>query len=813
MNTSKTLHLIGNAHIDPVWLWRFPDGFAEIKATFRSALDRIKETEDFIFTCAGASYYKWVEENCPSMFEEIRRAVAGGRWKIVGGMWLQPDCNMPSAESFARHFLYSQRYFAEKFGVKATSGYNVDSFGHSAALPRLLQQGGLKNYIYMRPDNGSEKAYPFPDHVYRWTCGEAEVLTCRLKPPYCLNMTDEEALIDREEYFDQFPYDNMLFWGVGNHGGGPTVTNIRIIKARQPKAKLPLVFSEPDRYFDTIRARSLSQIPSYEGELQNHASGCYSANSKIKALNRKAEARLSEAEILSVLAMACTGVPADPAANREAWQKVLFNQFHDILCGCSIKAAYDDAFAFEYAAIAHALSLTNASAQRISWSIDTSRGRTFLTKEYDNVVWEADNLGTPVVVFNPLSHPVRVPVHFHQRLSSGVTDENEKPVPFQMIRADYTTMHREQYLRFIAEVPACGWRTYWVYRERAFELEENNILRAGGLMLANDRITVRFDAASGGIASLCTADGTEHIASPTRAIVLDDSENDTWSHNHFVFDKEIGCFGDPVFEIIEEGSCQVSMMVTQTYKNSILEQIYTLYPQEDAVHVSARIVLNEPEVMIKLTFDSGLRDAGFTRQIPGGTVTMAADDERMGRELPMLRWMLMHEGGRGLAVLNDSKYSASGLDGEMRMVIARSCYYADHFGKEHRDNRMALQDIGEQEFRYVLKPFTGDLSAVSRAADELNTEFPVITETYHTGPLAQTASFVTGGADNVSVTCIKPAEDGRGIIVRLSETAGRSAEGTVQILGTDIAYRLLPNTFQTYRLFDGKAEACNLIEE
>ena len=129
------VHLIGNAHLDPVWLWRFQEGYAEIKATFRSALDRIKETDGFVFTSACAAYYEWVEQNCPAMFEEIKERVKEGRFHIVGGWFVQPDCNNPSGEGFARHGLYAQRYFKEKFGVTARSGYNVDSFGHNANIP------------------------------------------------------------------------------------------------------------------------------------------------------------------------------------------------------------------------------------------------------------------------------------------------------------------------------------------------------------------------------------------------------------------------------------------------------------------------------------------------------------------------------------------------------------------------------------------------------------------------------------------------------------------------------------------------------
>ena len=147
----KTMHMIGNAHIDPVWLWQWREGYHEVKATFRSALDRMEETQDFVFTCACACYYEWVEENDPEMFELIRQRVREGRWVLVGGMWIQPDMNTPSGESIARQLRYSQRYFKEKFGVTVKVGYNVDSFGHTAMLPQLLKKAGVENYVWMRP--------------------------------------------------------------------------------------------------------------------------------------------------------------------------------------------------------------------------------------------------------------------------------------------------------------------------------------------------------------------------------------------------------------------------------------------------------------------------------------------------------------------------------------------------------------------------------------------------------------------------------------------------------------------------------------
>src|SRR5919202_5881974 len=133
----KTLHMIGNAHLDPVWLWQWQEGFQAAKATFASALERMEESEDFLFTSSSAAIYEWIEHNEPAMFEAIRRRIAEGRWYLAGGWWIQPDCNLPSGEALVRQELYGQRYLKDKFGVIARVGYNVDSFGHSATIPQI----------------------------------------------------------------------------------------------------------------------------------------------------------------------------------------------------------------------------------------------------------------------------------------------------------------------------------------------------------------------------------------------------------------------------------------------------------------------------------------------------------------------------------------------------------------------------------------------------------------------------------------------------------------------------------------------------
>ena len=172
-----TLHMIGNGHIDPVWLWQWHEGYHEVKATFRSALDRLSEYDDFVFVSSSAQFYEWVERSDPAMFEEIKQRVAEGRWRVVGGWWINRTATS-SGESFVRQALYGQRYFREKFGVMATTGYNVDGFGHNGMLPQRFGKRGCGAMFSCAPC----RTKGLPGRLFWWQADDgSRVLALRLR--------------------------------------------------------------------------------------------------------------------------------------------------------------------------------------------------------------------------------------------------------------------------------------------------------------------------------------------------------------------------------------------------------------------------------------------------------------------------------------------------------------------------------------------------------------------------------------------------------------------------------------------------------
>lgn len=817
----RVLHMIGNAHLDPVWLWRWQEGFAEIKATFRSALDRMREYEDFVFTCSSAAYYRWVEENEPRMFEEIRERVKEGRWVIVGGFWIQPDCNIPSGESFVRHGLYSQRYFLDRFGRKALVGYNPDSFGHAGSLPQILKGCGMDSYVFMRP-NAAEKTLPC---LFRWEGVDgSQVLAFRISESYNSPwpLTDEARLCGKIEKIrdlaEKTGRDQMAFYGVGNHGGGPTKRNIETIRGlKESMREVELRFSSPDEYFRSVEAIG-DGLPLVKGDLQHHSSGCYSAMSEVKESNRKTEFRLLEAEKLCALA----GLLLDFAYPRgrltECWEKLLFNQFHDILGGCAVKGAYDDARESFGFALHGAAEACNAALQKISWNIDTSRDLAESPGKEDWISWEAGERGQPFVVFNPHSWDLRAPIRINRDLGSIYDDEGREQA-LQKIRGERTNEADKWDSIFMGELPAMGYRVFWGSRKKA-ALAPAAPAPSDDSVAENERFRLELDPSTGGIASLFDKRDGREVFAGTAALaqVIDERHCDTWAHGVFAFDKALGSFGEARIGAAERGPVRSLLRSTSRWGDSTLVQEFALYAGSDRVDVSAKVDWREKHAMLKLSFPAALDETRASYEIPYGFIEKDTD----GLEEPAGKWadlsgLLPDRSSAGFAILNVGKYSYDAKGPCLRLTVLRSPIYADHYGQ--RDDGSVYMDQGEHRFAYSIYPHAGSSyrAGMVRAAYELNAAPRLIAETYHPGPLARFLRTVEIDADGIVAEAFKESEDGAAYILRCYETTGSFARARIALppLSREFFADFGPSSIKTFRIPKSRDEAvseCDMLE-
>ncbi|NLN93612.1 MAG: alpha-mannosidase [Candidatus Hydrogenedens sp.] len=813
------LHMIGHGHIDPVWLWRWTEGYAEVRSTFASALDRMNETPDFIFTASSACFYQWVKESDPSLFAQIKKRVAEGRWEITGGFWVEPDCNIPCGESFVRQGLYSQRFFEKEFGKRVRVGFNPDSFGHAGSLPQILKKLGMEFYCYMRPQpEMGEKEYP-QGTLFLWKGKDGStLLTAQL--PFCYDGLVQDIrlradLLPKSPYLHPQQRHALCFYGVGNHGGGPTRETVQCILDWQEKAENPdvaLTFSTLENFFDTVAKEiPADALPSMNEELQYHARGCYSVHEEIKRLNRKVKHSLMTAERFATAAWLLESLDYPHDAFEKCWKDLLFNQFHDTLGGTSLQSAYEDSRDQLGAARHRADVILNQSVQSIARDVDTSAE------------------GNPILVINPLPWPVMSPVVVPPSIRTNLTtdrhnqsddihivDGQGEAVPVQTIRGERIGHTRHS---FVAEVPAMGYTVFHARSNRK-KYKHNLSLNCEKNVLENHWWRMEFCPKTGEISRLF--DKLHHVEVLKRGGILSvmSDPGDTWGHTLDGFRVEAGRFDRAKLEIVEEGDVQVTMRCISHFDRSIAIVEYTLYRAIAHISVTMRVNWQQQHQALKYGFETSIENGQAVWDSPYGYQERPAT----GMEEPGGQWFdLSGEiDGRpyGFAVLNDCKYSSDILKDTMRVTLLRSPAYAHHDPHRYNiDEMWPVIDQGWHSMHFGFIPHTGgwrDTHVVKRAW-ELNSPVFIHQEARHMGKFRKRAGLLGTESPNVLLTVIKCSEDGEDIIVRGFETAGEQAQTRLHLPYFDKAFCLCfePHEIKTIRINrqDWTFKEVNLLEE
>jgi alpha-mannosidase len=794
-------HMIGNSHIDAVWLWTWPEGMSAVVSAFRSALERMKEDPEFTFTASSAQFYEWVAATDPALIRQIRARVEEGRWALVGGWWVEPDINMPNGEALVRQGLYGQRLFQHLFGRKVEIGWNPDSFGHPGTLPQILRLQGLKAYVFMRPQP-QEKV--LPSDLFQWEGADGtRILAYHI--PIAYGDYDGPIVNRVRRIISDLPEptkDLMAFYGAGDHGGGPTKANIQSIReARQETGAPQMIFSTPYKYFEEVEKQEKSGVrgpesgvpnpesrtpspvsrlpyPVLADDLQHHSVGCYTAISEVKKNNRAAEIALATGEKFAALGSVIAGFDYPWSDFAAAWKKVLFLQFHDSLAGSALPAHYEMARQGHGYAMEVATQAMYRAVEKISWRVPT-----------------LDPNSEYLVVFNPHAWDANLNVEYElgwewtsgatpesiQRYSS-LEDDRDNPVAHQWTQASVLIDDRNT-LAFRAPVPAFGYRQFRLRKVPA-KAPAVSPVRAAGHELENEHL--RVSIADDGTLRIFDKDAHANVFRGTqggaRAVVLDDP-SDTWSHDVKGYTKEVGAFGDAQFHVLENGPLRATIRVKTRYGASSLQIDWMLYAGTRTLEARVALDWHEHLKILKFSFPVDVQDSQATYEIPYGYKVRAAN----GDEDPGQRWIDVtgKRGGSayGLAVINDAKYGYSVQGSDLRVSIARSPVYAQFEREMKPDHEYLWQDQGRQTFRMWLAPHAGDWrdAGVVRMTEELTAPTPVIYQGIHPGDRPTSASFLSVDAPNVVVSVVKQAEDSDDLIVRCYETAGRATTATVNL--------------------------------
>jgi alpha-mannosidase len=834
INTS--VFAVGNAHIDPVWIWDWREGMREVVATFTAAADRLDNTDDLFFTASSAAYYAWVELMDPILFERVKKHVSTGRWCVVGGEWVEPDCNLPSGEAVCRQLLYSQRYFKKTFGIPATVGYNVDSFGHAGSLPQLLKKAGLRGYVMMRPQQHERN---IPVSLFNWRgIDGTELPTYRIPIAYTTGQSADhtEAEVVREratsllERAGSEKRPLMFFFGVGDHGGGPTraaIEELRELEATDPGA---LVFSTPAQYFDVALGVGSMPLETVEGDLHMHAVGCYSVVGWMKAFNTQTERALVEAEQMASLAELATGRTMN--VNEElssAWARVLFNQFHDSLGGTCTAEVHDQLREFYGYALTIADDVATRATQITSTKIDTWVEEAARADRFRSLKPYVEHYPVPVVVFNPLSWDVHVPVLLpHQ--ASAVTDDTDHAVPVQPVPSGEGTRYATRPLAIVT-LPARGYRLFWAHdgdpgAAAGPDLDGGpaldggpgapqsapSALAASSTRLSNGLLEVGIDEATGAVTGLIDAAGRRWLqAEGLRPVVLDDP-SDTWSHGVIRYEGQEGPCEFVGVNPVENGPVRSTVRLTYRWQNSLIYEDLYLLAGDRALGIRLLIDWHEKHQLLKFVVPVAGAGPQAWVSLPYGAIVRPSD----GREEVMHRWVDVEAPNGGLACISDVTYGYDLADGRLRLTILRSPRWADHGAPWPHDRGIesSYTDQGVHRVSLALVPHDGNWAAagVTRRAEEHCTNFRTVTETWHRGTLGRAYAATVVEPENITLPVLKRAEDGTGWVARIVEVAGQAADARIRIEGLGRGWEGRVGPFEVKTLLFPDAATSETVE-
>jgi alpha-mannosidase len=767
----KVLHIIGYSHIDAAWLWPWSDGADAVLDTFRSALNRMNETPGFCYTHSSSAHYRWAERAAPGMFAEIRRRIREGRWEVAGGWPVEPDCNIPSTESFVRHSLYGKEYCRQSLGVDVKIAMNPDSFGHAAGLPTILKSAGYGYYAFMRPQE-HEMQLPL---LFWWEAPDgSRVLTMRIWKNY--DPGDEASEMIRAASANLFTSGlnhAAMFLGVGDHGGAVTREQIDKVIELQKDPSLPeLRWSTLAGFFaEAEKSPGFGNLPVVKSELQHHARGCYSAYGEGKFLDRRAERALGQAEVICVAASTAIDHPYPQKEFADSWWKVNFCQFHDLMAGTALNSDYAQlrdslGYACEVAQTSRVEAL-----QALAMQVDTSTVKENALFLFNPLPWRRKALAE-VIVSSDLKNagPMYLAAKSGERIATQWRPSPSMTNFFPRLSA-------------VVELPPCGYKV--------FEL-------CHGEAAVTDKYTGSFKISESGfgISSFKAPDGTELLSGAVGLVAIRDT-SDTWAHGIASFREEIG---RPTFEsasVVEDGPLTRITRQRAHWQNSAIVLNVRQVAGWDAIELHFIIDWREREQMLML------KQARIFAKVPGAVIERRTN----GEEEPYQDWVAVQgkigDGDYTVALINNSTYSYDCLDGLFRTVLIRSAPFARHNPNQvPRDDDNAWQDQGRQERTFWLLGGKGPCTqfALDRGAEEFQTPAEHVMDSAHTGRLPWEMSFLEVMPQNVQVLAVKRTERAdHGTVIRLQERSGAATDVSLRgiALGLDQQINLKPWQLKT----------------
>ena len=799
-----TILFAAHAHIDMNWLWSWQETVQTSLATFRTMLALMDEYPEFTFSQSQASCYKLVEEYDLEMMEEIKKRIKEGRWEVTASAWVETDKNMPCTESLLRHIRYTKNYLSSVWGLDPSSltiDFSPDTFGHNANIPEIDSYGGVKYMYHCRALNERQV-------LYRWRSPSgAEILSCC--EPYWYNRgIQDEIAFGAPELASLCGglKTSLIVYGVGNHGGGPTRRDVeRILEMREWPVYPTVRFGNFAEFFkaaETVR----DKLPIVDKEINFIYTGCYTTQSRIKLGNRRTEAALLDAEFLNSMSAVLAGKQYPPAILEQAWQKTLFNHFHDIITGSCVRDTRDYAMANFSKALAAAGTAREKAGIALASLIDTSMfnapansdnmdergnraegaGAGFGLKNFGGIPNPARGKGSTRIfhVFNPSAQKRREAVEFvlwdwdYDLERAELRNHENKIIPLQLMDKEPLPFWGHRYIRFTAflEIPAGGYVTL-ALREAEFgeaqPLGFNPFPRAdvihGPIILENEILRAEFDSAAGVLVSLKEKKtGKEIIAAGKSAGLVinwaEKSTNDAWKIGRYLAEDAVrGAVqiipktGNP----LRNGFEMEQLVLGSKIKTSVFldaEAKALAYEFNIDWNEAAKDHKNVPVLCFVLPL--GTTPEYFQSDIPGGIQKRPS----AFHDIPGLQYTAAVNGGTAAALITDCKYGYRGCGQTLYATLINSSSSPDPYPER-----------GEHTIKLAVALEESAPKALYEAAFNFCHPVSIVSGNVHSGSLPPAAELLRLDCSSTVLSSVGMDSNGE-LLVRFYENAGKNDE-------------------------------------
>lgn len=760
-NSRQTICCVGHTHIDVAWLWTLKTTRDKVVRSFSTVLELMRHYPEFKFMSSQPQLYKYVKQDAPQVYDEIKKRIGEGRWETEGGMWVEADCNIASGEALIRQFIYGLRFFKNEFNTKNEVLWLPDVFGYSAALPQIMKKCGINYFMTTKISWNEFNKMPYDTFMWEGIDGTA-VLT-HFIPTRDFDAAAKEGSTETEHFttyngilappqvkgswqrYSQKDLNNqvLMAYGYGDGGGGPTkemLENQRRMEQGIPGCPQTKQSHSREFFADLEKELEGQQIPKWVGELYlEYHRGTYTSMARNKKYNRKSEFAYQNLEFFSSMAKQLLNTKYPKKEIQESWEVILRNQFHDILPGSSIKEVYDDSKEEYEKILGFNEVLTCEILLQISNHVQGKKG--------------------DVVIFNPNSAaekaPVMIPLMLQEKNLVLKSDDDEfplQPVDGAMV-AVIDNMKVKGYKTFTVEKKVPGVSELTISTTEVdtpfFHVKLNE---QGQFVSIFDKKCMR-----------------EIIPGDERANVIITYEDkphnfDSWDINNYYTEKSWEVDQVSSIEILEEGPVRACLKIKREYLDSVICQYIYFYADLYQIDIRNEIDWKEKQLLVRDFFPLDVHTNEAVYEIQYGNVkrpTHSNTSWDFARfEVCMHKWLDVSENGYGVSILNDCKYGANVNGSTVGLTMLKSAVYPN-----------PEADKGHHTFWYAICPHQGDFrqgKTVSKAY-VFNNPYVAMMKEEDGNVLADTYSFVKNCSQNVIIEVVKEAEDNEDTVLRLYE--------------------------------------------